>query len=251
MQDHPEYIDVVKLILPKPLLPGDSISISASFHLRFPLISMGTDTAPIMLNCVTGIPNRLYMTAKGWHPMPFLVQGGAIHEAADYAVEIEAPAGIPNRSRCCCRYSVSIRRQAICIAFPLQNANAFAWIADTRYLVKTDSLQMNAGQPVRVTIFLPPRIISVNSSKLLAEAKNEIRQFSEWLTPYPHGAISLVQAESMEDQDFSGLVCIGVNPENNWQASLRKGLAGTMVSDHPDDRSAGDALAFKGIYQLL
>ena len=36
MQDHPEYIDVMKLILPQPLLPGDSIAISASFHLRIP-----------------------------------------------------------------------------------------------------------------------------------------------------------------------------------------------------------------------
>ena len=34
IQDHPEFIDVVKLILPKPLLPGDSITISSSFHLQ-------------------------------------------------------------------------------------------------------------------------------------------------------------------------------------------------------------------------
>ena len=33
IQDHPEFIDVIKLILPKPLLPGDSITISSSFHL--------------------------------------------------------------------------------------------------------------------------------------------------------------------------------------------------------------------------
>jgi hypothetical protein len=34
IQNHPEFIDIIKLILPKPLLPRDSISITTSFHLH-------------------------------------------------------------------------------------------------------------------------------------------------------------------------------------------------------------------------
>src|SRR4029077_20075220 len=33
IQNHPEHMDIIKLILPGPLLPGDSIQIATSFHL--------------------------------------------------------------------------------------------------------------------------------------------------------------------------------------------------------------------------
>ena len=224
IQDHPEYIDVVKLILPKPLLPGGSISISASFHLRLPFNFNGNGYSTHHAELRNWYPEPAVYDSKGWHPMPFLVQGGAYHEAADYSVEIEAPPEYRIATGAVTD-TLSQSQTGNLYRFSLTNANAFAWIADTRYLVITDSLQMNAGQPLRVQYFYRPGT-PVNSSILLAEAKTEIRQLSEWLTPYPHGAISLVQAESMEDQDFSGLVCTGVNPENNWHAVLRKGLAG-------------------------
>ena len=51
------------------------------------------DIEPIMLKSETGIPNLQYMILMAGIPMPFLVQGGAYHEPADYTVEIEAPAG--------------------------------------------------------------------------------------------------------------------------------------------------------------
>jgi hypothetical protein len=36
IQDHPEYIDVIKLLLPTALLPGGSLQISATFHVKLP-----------------------------------------------------------------------------------------------------------------------------------------------------------------------------------------------------------------------
>ncbi len=92
VQDHPEYIDVVKLILPEPLLPGAGISISASFHLRLPFNFNGNGYSAHHIEMRNWYPEPAVYDLKGWHPMPFLVQGGAYHEPADYTVEIEAPA---------------------------------------------------------------------------------------------------------------------------------------------------------------
>ena len=56
-------------------------------------------------------------------------------------------------------------------------------------------------------------------------AKKEIQLLSEWLGPFPYRSVSIAQATCMPDQDFSGLVCIGLNPyKKDWQEALRKGL---------------------------
>ncbi|HNF38282.1 MAG TPA: M1 family peptidase, partial [Chitinophagaceae bacterium] len=35
-EDHPQYIDIVKLLLPAPLFPGQKINITTPFHVKMP-----------------------------------------------------------------------------------------------------------------------------------------------------------------------------------------------------------------------
>jgi hypothetical protein len=224
MEDHPEYIDVVKLILPKPLLPGDSISISSSFHLRLPFNFNGNGYSAHHFELRNWYPEPAVYDAHGWHPMPFLLQGGAYHEAADYNVEIEAPP-VYRIAAGAIADTLSQSTASNLYRFSLENANAFAWIADSRFLLKTDSLPTISGCRIIIRYFyIPSKIKSYD--KLFAAAKLEIIRLSS-LTSYPHPSISLVQSSVMEDQDFSGLISLGLNPmENNWQHFLRKGLLG-------------------------
>ncbi|MBS1563669.1 MAG: M1 family peptidase, partial [Bacteroidetes bacterium] len=36
MEDHPQYIDIVRIILPQPLAPGQSATITTPFHVQLP-----------------------------------------------------------------------------------------------------------------------------------------------------------------------------------------------------------------------
>jgi hypothetical protein len=220
--DHPEYLDLIKLILPKPLVPGDSISISASFHLRLPYNFNGNGYRAHHFEIRNWYPEPAVYNSQGWHPMPFLVQGGAFHETADFDVEIEAPPA----------YRIAAGAVADTLnktvtnnlyRFSLQNANAFAWIADTRYKVKTDRLETVSGARLTLQYFYSSD--KGLGEKILEEAKKEITQLSDWLTPYPHSAISFVSAGTMQDQNFSGLVCLDSNfLQAQWETNLRKGL---------------------------
>jgi len=108
----------------------------------------------------------------------------------------------------------------------MKNANSFAWIADSRYQVKTDTLASSSHAPIRIQYFYTPKN-SVDYSKLLATVKSELRLLSEWLGPYPHQSISIVSAAPMEDQNFSGLVCTGAETiKDKWQNPLRQSLLG-------------------------
>jgi hypothetical protein len=223
LQDHPEYIDVVKLVLPKPLLPGDSITISASFHLKLLYNFNGNGYSAHHLEMRNWYPEPAVYDKYGWHPMPFLVQGGAYHEAADYNVQIEAPSA----------YRIAAGAMADTVSkssanniyrYSLKNANSFAWIADSRYREKTDILPTPAGRNITIQYFYASPATG-GTEKLFDVTKQEMRQIAAWLGPYAHETISIVQAASMEDQNFSGLVCIGDKPaENDWQSALRKSL---------------------------
>lgn len=223
VQDHPEYIDVVKLILPRPLLPGDSISISSSFHLRLPFNFNGNGYSSHHFELRNWYPEPAVYDRHGWHPMPFLVQGGAYHEAADFIVEIEAPSA----------YLIAAGAVADTLShsvtdnlyrFSLENANGFAWIADNHYLLKTDNLKTSDGRQVGIQFFYT----GTNSGKAnigFDQVKIEMQLLSEWFGPYPSKTLTIVEADPLADENFTGLVCIGTKM-NYLQPALRSGLLG-------------------------
>jgi hypothetical protein len=224
VQDHPEYIDVIKLILPKPLLPGESISISSSFHLRLPFNFNGNGYSQQHFELKNWYPEPAVYDKNGWHPMPFLVQGGAYHEAADYTVEIQAPPA----------YHIAAGAKGILkkdssnnlYQFTLMNANSFVWIADSHYLLKSEELEIPSGKSLSVQYYYTEKNAG-ESVKILETAKKEIGLLSDWLGFYPYPNVTIAEASSMQDQNFSGIVCIGLNPlKNDWRSALRKGLAG-------------------------
>ncbi len=224
IQNHPEHIDIIKLILPSPLLPGDSIQIATSFHLRLPFNFNGNGYSAHHVEMRNWYPEPAVYDAHGWHPMPLLLQGGAYHEAADYSVEIDAPPS----------YRIAAGAAADTLSqsptrnlyrFSLTKANAFAWIADTHYQIRRDSLLLDSGMQIRLYYFYTANPL-VSPAKILEETKTDLRALSTWLTTYPLSSISIVQASPLEDQQFTGLVSIGNNPGYSWQYVLRKALSG-------------------------
>jgi hypothetical protein len=220
--DHPEYIDVIKLLLPRPLQPGDSIQIDASFHLRIPYSFNGNGYRAHHFEMRNWYPEPAVYDAGGWHPMPFLVQGGAFHESADFDVEIEAPKAYRIVAGAVAD-TLNISGTNNSYRFSLQNANAFAWIADTRYKLKTDHFNVPNGMPLTLQYFYisNPDLCE----KILNETKKKITQLSESLTPYPHRAISVFPGGSIQDQNFSGLVSLDSNRlSSQWETSLTRNL---------------------------
>ncbi|HEX2607658.1 MAG TPA: M1 family peptidase, partial [Flavisolibacter sp.] len=90
-EDHPSFIDIVKLVLPKLLLPGDSITITTPFHvkLHFNFSRGGYDGN--MFQITQWYPKPAVYDQNGWHPMPYLDQGEFYSEFGNFEVEITVP----------------------------------------------------------------------------------------------------------------------------------------------------------------
>ncbi|CAN5373094.1 hypothetical protein BH20BAC1_BH20BAC1_26390 [soil metagenome] len=93
---HPnsQYTDVVKLILDKPLLPGDSINISTSFTVQLPsyFSRSGFEDGEFMV--CQWYPKPAVYDKDGWHEMPYLDMGEFYSEYGNYKVNITLLAGI-------------------------------------------------------------------------------------------------------------------------------------------------------------
>jgi len=101
MEDHPQYIDIVKVILPNPLLPGGRITLSTPFHVQLPYnfsrSGYTTSTDPQTGRTYTSYqitqwyPKPAVYDKHGWHPIPYLDQGEFYSEFGSYDVRITVP----------------------------------------------------------------------------------------------------------------------------------------------------------------
>lgn len=90
-EDDPQYIDVVKLVLPKPLLPGKTIMITTPFHEKLPFNFSRGGYDKNSFQVTQWYPKPAVYDRKGWHPMPYLDQGEFYSEFGNFEVHITVP----------------------------------------------------------------------------------------------------------------------------------------------------------------
>lgn len=90
-EDHPNYIDVIKIILQQPLLPGSTAEITTPFHVKLPKnFSRGGHTGQ-SYQITQWYPKPAVYDNRGWHTMPYLDQGEFYNEFGNYEVKITVP----------------------------------------------------------------------------------------------------------------------------------------------------------------
>lgn len=90
-EDHPQHIDIIKLILPQPLAPGASVEITTPFHVQLPKNFSRGGHVGQSYQITQWFPKPTVYDKKGWHPMPYLDQGEFYSEFGNYEVQITVP----------------------------------------------------------------------------------------------------------------------------------------------------------------
>ncbi|GAC1495154.1 MAG: hypothetical protein NVS1B13_25520 [Flavisolibacter sp.] len=91
LEDHPQNIDIIKLILPHPLAPHQLINITTPFHVKLPFNFSrgGYDGESFQLT--QWYPKPAVYDKNGWHPIAYLDQGEFYSEFGSYKVSITVP----------------------------------------------------------------------------------------------------------------------------------------------------------------
>jgi hypothetical protein len=90
-EQHPSHIDIIKLILPKPLAPNQSINIETPFHVKLPYNFSRGGHVLNDYQITQWYPKPAVYDSKGWHEMPYLDQGEFYSEFGTFDVSITVP----------------------------------------------------------------------------------------------------------------------------------------------------------------
>src|SRR5689334_12938109 len=87
-EDHPQYIDIIRLILPSPLAPGERINIETPFHVKIPYNFSRGGHVEQSYQITQWFPKPAVYDRTGWHPIPYLDQGEFYSDFGNYDVRV-------------------------------------------------------------------------------------------------------------------------------------------------------------------
>lgn len=244
-EDHPNYIDIVKLILPQPLPPGKTILITTPFHVKLPALFSRSGHDGQNYQVTQWYPKPAVYDRDGWHAFPYLDQGEFYGDFGTYDIRITVPANyvvaatgdLLNEAekdwlRTRSNFTWEVQRhkektksgsfkpviekfppsasQLKTLHYRQEQAVDFAWFADKRYRVLQDTTVLDNGKVVTLSSFFIAQE-APEWDKSIQLMRQSIQARSKWLGPYPYNTISIVQGApgGSGGMEYPGITVIG------------------------------------------
>ena len=222
MQAHPEHIDIVKVVLNSPLLPGSKLNIATPFVVKVPSYASRMGFSGDMFMISQWYPKPAVYDRKGWHPIPYLEQGEFYSDYGSYKVNITLPSsyvvsatgsllnedelskykelGRQNMSlakekesfKKFRHYEPANKKSVKTLSYHGENIHDFAWFADRDFIINYDTLALASGKMVDVFSFYQP-----NGNKewrnSIGFIEDAVTSYSRWIGEYPYPVVSAVE----------------------------------------------------------
>lgn len=218
VQPHPneQYIDVVKLLLPKPLLPKDSVQISTPFTVQLPNYFSRSGFADGEFMVCQWYPKPAVYDQLGWHEMPYLDYGEFYSEYATYAVSITLPSNYivgatgslqtkdeldaykrigqkntANRGENPEHYTAK-NQGTKTLVYVQDNVVDFAWFADKDFVIQYDTVKLASGKVVDAFTYYHDKKKTIWNNSI-DYVKDATRHYSNWIGEYAYPVVQAVE----------------------------------------------------------
>ncbi len=237
-EDHPQHIDIIKVLLPKPLPPKGQAIITTPFHVKLPFNFSRGGYEGESFQITQWYPKPAVYDKNGWHPMPYLDQGEFYSEFGGFDVRITVPKNyvvaatgdLQNEEekewlKTRANYTLPPAQKSTTtpttrrisstntpvppatpatqekktLQFKGANVHDFAWFADKNFIVNSDTLQLSSGRVIAVSSFYTPSQKNTWQTSV-PNAKEALRFYSSEVGEYPYSAATVVQGP----QSFGG-----------------------------------------------
>jgi len=249
-EDHPRHIDILKVILPSALAPGQRITITTPFHVKLPYnFSRGGHDGQ-NYQATQWYPKPAVYDKNGWHPMPYLDQGEFYSESGNYKVNITVPenyvvaatgelqnAGEKEwlKTRASFDWQAGKEKSADGKVLPAskifppsavnikkleylqENIHDFAWFADKRFIVKEDTCLLASGRSISIITYFTPLHKNIWSESV-SYTKKAIRHYSSLVGEYPYNIAQVVQGPQSFGGGMEYPTITVISPTNNKSA---------------------------------
>lgn len=201
-EDHPQHIDIIKLVLPKPLPPGQKITITTPFHVKLPFNFSRGGYDGESFQITQWFPKPAVYDKNGWHPMPYLDQGEFYSEFGSFDVRITVPekyivaatGELQNEEET--QFSKDKTQiptpENKTLRYKQDKVHDFAWFADKRFIVKQDTCALPSGRVIQVSSYYTPAQQKLWKNSL-QYAKDALRFYSNEIGEYPYNTATVVQ----------------------------------------------------------
>ena len=257
----PGQIDVCRIILDKPLKPGETITITTPFRVKIPLaVTSRMGYVEQSYKISHWYPKPAVYNNNGWQEHSYRDMGKSYSDYGSFDVSITlpenyfiaAPGKLLTRSE---QERIKQRekktRQKLgfnsedmdipessdeykTVRYKIDSVTDFAWFADKRFYVLTNKVRL-PGSDKKVTT----RAFFTNEqASLWLEANNylkeSIKAFSRWFGSYPYDsftAVSGVPGSESKDEAYPAITCTGfAEKDKQLEQLLVQGLAQSWFS---------------------
>lgn len=185
------HIDIAKLILPKPLLSGQSIYISTPFHVKLPYNFSRSGYVDSSFQITQWYPKPAVYDKDGWHLIPYLDQGEFYSEFGNFDVTINTQKDfiIAATGK---KINENTNGENKTSHYIQSNIHDFAWFADKQFTIEHDTLQLNKRIVDLYAYHLNKNDAWSNSIRYIKAA---IQTKSNWIGEYPYDIVSIVESK--------------------------------------------------------
>jgi len=214
-EPHPQYSDILKLLLPATLLPGKTITITTPFFVKIPAYfsRLGHEGRSYMIT--QWYPKPAVYDHQGWHEMPYLDQGEFYSEFGNFDVHITLPSAyivgatgsLQTREELetykrlgrlnLVNPGAPIHYQAApaltkTLDYHAENVHDFAWFADRSLLVNYDTLQLASGKVIDVFSYYRTGA-NKEWQHSISYIKDAVLHYSKWIGEYDYPVVSALE----------------------------------------------------------
>ncbi|MCW3090648.1 MAG: peptidase [Ferruginibacter sp.] len=214
---NPAYIDIIKLILPRPLKAGDSVNIQTPFKVQLPSYFSRSGFADGEFMVCQWYPKPAVFDKDGWHEFPYLDMGEFYSEYASFDVNIKVPSNyvvsatgtLQNADELALYKSIGAKNVASrdgqpalykpieksatkTLRFTAANVPDFAWFADKGFIIQYDTVQLGTGKIIDAfSYYHNRRNTTWNNS--IDYIKDGVKKYSGWIGEYEYPVVQAVE----------------------------------------------------------
>lgn len=214
---NPDYIDIIKVLLPEPLKPGASVTISTPFTVKLPEYFSRSGWADSEFMLCQWYPKPAVYDKNGWHEFPYLDMGEFYSEYADYQVNITVPGqyvvsatgdlktaeekeqyqrigkwNTQNRTAKPQMYNWNGKGATKTLKYEASNVPDFAWFADKKYVIQYDTLQLASGKVIDAYTYAYAKD-TTPWRQSIDFVEDAVRSYSSWVGEYRYPVVQVVE----------------------------------------------------------
>lgn len=212
---NPAYIDIIKVVLPKSLNPGESATITTNFKVLLPSYFSRSGYADGQFMVTQWYPKPAVYDKNGWHEFPYLSMGEYYSEYANFKVNITLPGnyvvgatGVLQNADELKQYKEIGTRNAQArtgtpvlyknkaakktLTYIAENVPDFAWFAEQNVVIQYDTIRLASGKITDAFTYYKnkPETIWNNS---IDYTKDATRAYSNWIGEYIYPTVQVFE----------------------------------------------------------